>query len=108
MSPIPGIMRRMSSVLWIPLLLVSAFAHAAGATNQHTFACTDYTQGKVLMFAKDGKREWEFQTTGCNDLWVLPNGNLLFNTGHGVREVTREKKSCSISNRRARSTRASG
>jgi hypothetical protein len=23
---------------------------------------------------------------------VLPNGNLLFNTGHGVKEVTREKK----------------
>jgi hypothetical protein len=23
---------------------------------------------------------------------VLPNGNLLFNTGHGVREVTRDKK----------------
>ena len=22
---------------------------------------------------------------------MLPNGNLLFNTGHGVKEVTREK-----------------
>jgi hypothetical protein len=24
-------------------------------------------------------------------VWALPNGNLLFNTGHGVKEVTRQK-----------------
>ena len=30
--------------------------------------------------------------SSCNDLWVLPNGNLLFNTGHGVREVSRDKQ----------------
>ena len=34
--------------------------------------------------------EWEYKTGRCNDLWVLPNGNLLFNTGSGVREVTRD------------------
>ncbi len=39
-----------------------------------------------------GKVEWEYKTGSCNDLWVLPNGNLLFNTGTGVQEVTREKK----------------
>jgi len=64
----------------------------AEPTNTHRFACTDYTQGKVFIVAPDGKIEWEFQTTSCNDLWVLPNGNLLFNTGHGVKEVTREKQ----------------
>ena len=35
---------------------------------------------------------WEYPAKNCNDLWVLPNGNLLFNTGHGVKEVTRDKK----------------
>jgi len=58
----------------------------------HRFACTDYTQGKVFIVAPDGTIEWEYDTKSCNDLWVLPNGNLLFNTGHGVKEVTRTKQ----------------
>jgi hypothetical protein len=56
------------------------------------FACTDYTQGKVYLIAADGTIEWEYQTKHCNDLWVLPNGNVLFNTGRGVQEVTRAKQ----------------
>ena len=58
----------------------------------HHFACTDYTQGKVFIVSAEGKVVWEYPASSCNDLWVLPNGNLLFNTGHGVREVTREKR----------------
>jgi hypothetical protein len=57
----------------------------------HRFAATDYTAGKVFIVAPDGKVEWEYPSGTCNDVWVLPNGNLLFNTGHGVKEVTREK-----------------
>ncbi|MCX6912859.1 MAG: hypothetical protein NT167_07425 [Verrucomicrobia bacterium] len=57
----------------------------------HHFACTDYSGGKVFIVSADGKVEWEYATGACNDVWVLPNGNLLFNTGHGVKEVTREK-----------------
>ena len=56
------------------------------------FACTDYTQGKVFLVNKEGKVEWEYPARNCNDLWVLPNGNLLFNTGHGAREVNRAKE----------------
>ncbi len=58
----------------------------------HPFACTDYTQGKVFIVSAEGKVEWEYPTPSCNDLWVLPNGNLLFNTGHGVKEVSRAKQ----------------
>src|ERR1039457_2502673 len=47
--------------------------------------------GKVFIVNPNGKVEWEYATGQCNDLWALPNGNLLFNTGHGVREVTRQK-----------------
>lgn len=64
----------------------------AAESTGHRFACTDYTQGKVFIVAADGSIEWEYQTKSCNDLWVLPNGNLLFNTGHGVQEVTRAKQ----------------
>jgi hypothetical protein len=58
----------------------------------HSFASTDYTAGKVFLISAKGAVEWEYPAKSCNDLWVLPNGNLLFNTGHGVREVTREKQ----------------
>jgi hypothetical protein len=58
----------------------------------HRFACTDYSGKKVFIVNTAGKVEWEYETGSCNDLWVLPNGNLLFNTGTGVQEVTRGKK----------------
>jgi hypothetical protein len=57
----------------------------------HHFVCTDYSGGKVFIVSADGKVEWEYATGSCNDVWALPNGNLLFNTGHGVKEVTRQK-----------------
>lgn len=58
----------------------------------HLFAATDYSGNKVFIVNKEGGVEWEYETGTCNDLWVLPNGNLLFNTGHGALEVTRDKK----------------
>jgi hypothetical protein len=59
---------------------------------KHFFACTDYTQGLVCIISDEGKMLWQYPAENCNDLWVLPNGNLLFNTGKGVKEVTRDKK----------------
>jgi hypothetical protein len=64
----------------------------APQTNSHAFACADYSQGKVFLVSRTREIEWEYQTSSCNDLWVLPGGNLLFNTGHGVKEVTRDKR----------------
>lgn len=58
----------------------------------HPFVCTDYTQGKVFIVNSQGKAEWEYSAKMCNDIWILPNGNLLFNTGKGVKEVTRKKE----------------
>jgi len=60
--------------------------------NTHSFVCTDYTQGKVFLVSAEGMAIWEYTAENCNDIWVLPNGNLLFNTGHGVKEVSRNKK----------------
>ena len=73
-------------------LIVVILALPFAVHAQHEFACTDYSGGKVFLVGKDGKVTWEYKTGTCNDLWVLPNGNLLFNTGHGVQEVTRDKK----------------
>jgi len=37
----------------------------------------------VFVVSQDVKVEWEYPAESCNDIWVLANGNLLFNTGHG-------------------------
>ncbi|MBX3179998.1 MAG: PQQ-binding-like beta-propeller repeat protein [Candidatus Hydrogenedentes bacterium] len=87
-----------------PVLCV-LLANLPGATAQetseqavqtgpgHHFAAADYTGQKVFLVNADGEVEWEYETGGaCNDIWVLPNGNLLFNTGTGVTGVNRDKE----------------
>jgi hypothetical protein len=58
----------------------------------HRFACADYTQGKVLILAADGRVEWEHPAPSRDELWALPNDSPLFTTGHGVKGVARENK----------------
>src|SRR5689334_22780981 len=97
-------MSKLNPVLAV-MLVVGNLAYGACAQEQgvavpvpvqqgkgHRFACTDYSGGKVFIVSAEGKVEWEYPAPNCNDLWVLPNGNLLFNTGHGVKEVTQDKK----------------
>lgn len=79
-------------VLHSSFMLVAMASMAVGAEPSHPFACTDYSQGKVSIVSAAGKVEWEYPAANCNDIWVLPTGNLLFNTGHGVREVNRAKE----------------
>lgn len=74
----------------VPVLAADAEDVQTGQGRR--FAATDYTGKKVFIVNPDGRVEWEYETGNCNDLWVLPNGNLLFNTGMGVLEVTREKE----------------
>ncbi|HEY3320362.1 MAG TPA: hypothetical protein VGP72_07845 [Planctomycetota bacterium] len=82
------------------LSVVLSFAVAALAEEPakimegtgHPCVVADYSNGKVCILSADGKIEWEYPAPSCNDLWVLPSGNLLFVTGHGVKEVTRDKK----------------
>ena len=72
--------------------LITTVLLGAAAVSAHPFACTDYSQGKVFIVSVEGKATWEYPAKNCNDLWVLPNGNLLFNDGKSIREVTRDKK----------------
>jgi hypothetical protein len=80
-----------SIFLWIVSLLFVGGLNAQTHVK-HCFACTDYTGGQVCIISGEGKLIWQYPAENCNELWVLPNGNLLFNTGHGVKEVTRAKK----------------
>jgi hypothetical protein len=59
---------------------------------KHTFLCADYTQGIVGIISDNGKLIWQYPAERCNDIWALPDGNILFNTGNGVKEVTRNKE----------------
>ncbi len=78
----------------IPILILAVLIQNLSAQKviRHSFACTDYSQGMVFIISEDGKPVWQYPGEQCNDLWVLPNGNFLFNTGHGVKEVTRDRK----------------
>jgi len=59
---------------------------------KHSFLCADYTQGIVCIISDDGKLLWQYPAERSNDVWALPNRNILFNTGNGVKEVTRDKE----------------
>jgi hypothetical protein len=72
-------------------VLVGSSPVAQETPTRHRFACADYTQGKVFLVSADGRVEWECRAPSCNDLWVLPGGNLLFVTGHGVTELDRDR-----------------
>ena len=82
------------NMLLTVLLQYPSFAQQSFSTvgKGHPFVCTDYTQGKVFIVSELGQITWEYEAPNCNDVWILPDGNLLFNTGHGVKEVTRDKK----------------
>jgi hypothetical protein len=77
-------LRRTLSALFVFGIFADLLAAPGAQTNSHPFACTDYSQGKVFLVSAEGKVEWDYPAASCNDLWVLPNGNLLVNTGHGV------------------------
>ena len=85
--------RRLAGHIFLLIgLALLAMSAQCGSGPGHAFVCTDYTQGKVFIVSPEGKIEWEYDgATNANDIWVLPGGNLLFNTGHGVKEVTRDK-----------------
>jgi len=78
-----------------PLLRIASLALgiisniSAAIAQHHNFACADYTAGKVMIIEKDSV-VWQHAAPNSNDLWVLPNGNLLFTTGNGVLEMNRK------------------
>ena len=65
------------------LFSVSLFAQTK------TFAGADYSQGIVFVM-ENNRIVWKHKAPDSNDLWILPNGNILFTTGHGVLEMTRQ------------------
>ena len=85
--------RRLSALVFLATVTLPATPGLGPAVlAQHPFVCADYTGGKIFAVSAAGKIEWEYPAPNCNDLWILPGGNLLFTTGTGVREIARAGK----------------
>lgn len=83
-------------------IAILAFLFPAFLSAQtKTFAGTDYSQGIVFVM-ENNQIVWQHKAPDSNDLWVLPNGNILFTTGHGVLEMTRQNIPSFIMNLKAR------
>ena len=62
-----------------------------GGTLRHRFLGGSY-HGKVYVVDKEGKIEWEYPARNCQDVFMLKDGSILFNTRSDVKIVNREKK----------------
>lgn len=75
-------MNHIRAVLVATLSLLAARADAAGPALAHPppqgFVYTAEGCAKILRFGADGRVAWECPAPMARDVWVLPNGNVLF------------------------------
>lgn len=70
-------------------LILSCICCLATVAQCGNFAGADYSQG-IVFIMENNRIVWQHKAPESNDIWVLPNGNLLFSIGKGVLEVTRQ------------------
>jgi len=58
----------------------------------HAFLCSDHVHDRVYILDEKGDIRWEYAVPHPQDVWMLPNGNVLTTYYEGVREVTRDKQ----------------
>ena len=75
--------------IYIIAVLSLLFSASSLFAQTKTFAGADYSQGIVFVM-ENNQMVWKHKAPDSNDLWILPNGNILFTTGHGVLEMTRQ------------------
>jgi hypothetical protein len=71
---------------------IKTVEQVAGVTLGRPVALAD--SGKNLVHILDSKGDilWQFPANKPRDVWILPNGNVLFTHISGVKEVTRNKR----------------
>ena len=67
-------------------------AHAAGITGVVGGKLLASGDNKVMIFSDQGVIEWEHPAGLTHDVWMLPNGNVLFADGGAVTEVAPDHK----------------
>lgn len=65
---------------------------AQGGTVSHPFVCSDNGLNKVCIVNAEGRITWEMPAVKAHDVWLLPNGNLLFAHRLGAKEVVIKTK----------------
>jgi len=70
----------------------SSFAAENVPATSHPFLCADYGGNKICMVNVEGTIEWQVPAERPQDVWRLPNGNILFSYIRGAKEITRDKK----------------
>ncbi len=53
---------------------------------------SEHAHDRVVILDKSGAAVWEYAVPHPQDVWMLPNGNILTTYYQGVREVTRDKQ----------------
>ena len=70
-------------------MILLSLCRLTGWAQCNSFAGADYSQGIVFVM-ENNRIVWQHEAPESNDIWVLPNGNLLFSVGKGVLEMTRQ------------------
>lgn len=90
----------MNRSIAIALLAVIAMACASCQTGRavsdkpisHPFLCSDYGGNMIHIVSAEGEIVWQYPANRPQDVWQMPNGNILFTHLRGVKEVTRDKE----------------
>jgi len=63
-----------------------------GGTPRYRFLGASYGKRRIFIADKDGTVEWEYPARGCQDVFLLKDGSILFNTSSDVKIVNRAKE----------------
>jgi hypothetical protein len=58
----------------------------------HPFLGTSHAKRMIYLMDEQGRIVWDYAVPNPQDVWMLPNGNIVTTWLHGVREVTRDKQ----------------
>jgi len=72
---------------FVPLLVCVAGELGAEVVEgpKYNLVCADFAKGEVCVVDKSGERKHVFKTQNPNDVWALPNGEVLFAWRRGVK-----------------------
>ena len=75
------------------LLAGTPILKADDASSQRRVLAADYSTKRIAIVNAQGGLDWEYPIRDIHDAWLLPNGNLLFQTSWTqILEVTSDKK----------------
>ena len=88
--------RIIMTIVLIGIALTSASCQLDSAADvepmSHALLCADYGGNMIRIISDEGQSVWEYPANRPQDVWQMPNGNILFSHIRGVMEVTRDKE----------------